>query len=165
MASRRSCPLQPRREPPRRRSAIRVSGDLHDATLEARQGAASAARPRVGRIRGRRQQAAAALVAPPGPARCRRVSMAESDGRGGRDLSSIAVDARRGVSTADRCPPLGGRRRHRARTERVAGQSTITSASHGHRREQAAVWSRHGRAARLQDGSQSRRRAADQHRG
>ena len=37
-----------------------------------------------------------------------------------------------------------------------------TSASDGHRRGQAAVGSRHGRAARLQDGRQPRRRTADQ---
>ena len=79
----------------------------------------------------------------------------------GRDLSPAAVDARRGVSTADRCPPPRGRRRHRARTDRVAGESSAAPAGHGHRRRQAAVGPRHGRAARLQDGRQPRRRTAD----
>jgi non-specific serine/threonine protein kinase len=46
-----------------------VSGDLYDATIENRQGAASAARPRAERIRRCCQQAAVALIAPPGPAR------------------------------------------------------------------------------------------------
>ena len=126
------------------------------------QSAAPAARPRAERIRRRRQQAAAALVAPAGAARRRRVSVAEGDGRGGRDLSPAAVDARRGVSTADRCSPPRGRRRHRARADRVAGEPSAAPAGHGHRRRQAAVGSRHRRAARLQDGRQPRRRTADQ---
>ena len=49
----------------------------------------------------------------------RRVSVAEGDGRGGRDLSPAAVDARRGVSAADRYAPPRGRRRHRARPDRA----------------------------------------------
>ena len=69
----------------------------------------------------------------------------------GEILSAAAVDARRGVSTTDGCPPPRGGWRYRARTDRMASQSTTTPSSHGHGREQAAVGSRHGCAARLQD--------------
>src|SRR5688572_29849803 len=43
----------------------------------------------------------------------------------GRALANTRAPptGRRGVSTADRCPPAGGRRRHRACTERVGRQS------------------------------------------
>ena len=116
------------------------------------------------RIRRRRQQAAAAVVALAGPARRRRVSVAEDDGRVGRDLSPAAVDARRGVSAADRCSPPRDGRRHRARTDRLARQSSTASTGDGHRRGQAAVGSRHGGAARLQDGRVRRRRTADRRR-
>ena len=161
LASRRPRPFQPRREPPGRRRAVRVSGDLYDPAVDAGQGAAPAARPGAERVRRRRQQAAAAVVAPAGPARRRRVSVAEGDGRCGRDLSPAAVDARRGVSTADRSPRLEAAGVIVRVPTGMARQSSTTSAGDGHRRGQAAVGSRHGRAARLQDGRDPRRRTAD----
>ena len=48
--------------------------------------------------------------------------MAEGDGRGGRDLSPAALDARRGVSAPDRYSPPRSRRRHRARAGRLASE-------------------------------------------
>ena len=86
VAHRRPCPLQPRREPAGRPGTVRVSGDLYDPPVHAGTSAAPAARPGPERVCRRGEQATAALVAPPGAARGRRVPMAEGHGRGRRDL-------------------------------------------------------------------------------
>jgi hypothetical protein len=66
------------------------------------------------RVRRRRQQGAAAVAAAAGAARRRSVSLAEGDGRVGRDLPPAALDAGRGLAAAATCPARG-RRRRRAR--------------------------------------------------
>ncbi len=101
LASGRSRPLQPRREQEGRCGAVCVPGDLHDAAVGAREGAAPAARPGAARVRRRGPQGAAAVAAAAGAARRRAVRVAEADGGCRRDLSPAAVDAGRRVSTPD----------------------------------------------------------------
>ena len=66
MAPRRPRPLQPRREPQGRGGAVRVSGDLHDATLAQAKAQHLPLGRALQRIRRRREQARAAVAA-----RCR----------------------------------------------------------------------------------------------
>ena len=88
--------------------------------------------------------------------------MAEENGRRRRDLPSAALDTCRGASAPERRSASRGRGGHRAGAGGVEGESSSASASHRRRRRQAAIGPRQGRAARLQDGHQPRRRAADQ---
>src|SRR5260370_241369 len=83
VGTRRPRQLHPSEAPQRRAGAVRVCGVLPAPSVAARQGTAPAARPRTERIRGRREQVTAALAASAGPARGRRVSVAEDDGRRG----------------------------------------------------------------------------------
>ena len=102
-----------------------------------RQGATSAARQGVAGIRGRRQQRRLLSLLLPVQRACEPVSVAESDGRRGRDFSSTAMDARRGVSAADATSRPRSGWRHRADARTLARQSSPTPAGDGHGWRQA----------------------------
>ena len=99
-------PLQSRREPEGRRGAVRVSGDLHDAAVGAREGPAPAARPGAAASTRARRTSRGSCRCSAGAARRGAMRLAEGDGRCGRDLSSAALDAGRGLSASDGPPAL-----------------------------------------------------------
>ena len=144
--------------------AVRLSRDLYDAAVGARQGAAPAARPGAARIRRREEPRAAALSAAAGAARGRAMRLAEGDGRCRRDLSSAALVARRSVPAPHRYTAPRSRRRRRARAGRLESRPSAASAGQRHRRRQAAFGSRPRRAARFQHGGDARRRASHRRR-
>ena len=86
--------LQPGREPPRRRCAVRLPRHLHHAALGPGARAARAARPGAARVRRRRQPREAAVAAAAGAARRRDLRLAAPDGRR-RARSTIRCAGRR----------------------------------------------------------------------
>ena len=156
--------FQPGREPPRRRCAVRLHGDLHDAAFGAGARAASAARPGAARIRRRGQSRQAAVAAAAGAARRRDLRVAAADGRRRRDLPSAALDAARGVTLAWQRARSGKRRRRGAHAGGVARQPSAAPAGDRHRRRAQALGARPGGRAGFPHGGHAGRRGAERRR-
>ena len=139
--------FQSGREPPRRRSAVRVHGDLHDAALGAGQGAASAAGPGAARIRRRGEPRQAALAAAAGAACRRDLRLAAADGRCRRDFPSAALDPAEASRLLAKRRRTRRRRRGRAHAGDVAAPTPGAPEGHGDGRRARALETRAGRAA------------------
>ena len=105
------------------RGAVRVPGDLHDAAVGARQGAAPAARRRrcasMPARRKRRQLLSLLLPVQRAAEQC---ALAEGDGRRGRDLPPAALDAAARRSGCSATCRRSSRRRGRAHAARPGGR-------------------------------------------
>ena len=158
---RRPGAFQSRREPRRRRGAVRLRRHLYDAAFGTRQGAASAAGPSAARVRRRREPRQAARAAAAGPARRRDMRLAPADGRCRRDLPSAALDPAGGDAPAGERRRAGGRRRGRAHAAHVAPSPPCAPAGNGNRRHARALeaWAR--RIAGFRGGDDAGRRAPE----
>ena len=88
---------------------------------------------------GAQEQGAAALLAAARPTRGRAVRLAARDGRGGRDLPSVALDAAGGAAISDgRAGAEDGRHRG-AHAERLGLRATSAAAGPGHPRRTCSV--------------------------
>src|SRR5206468_8528260 len=111
-----------RREQGGRRGTVRVSRDLHDTSVAARAGAASAPRTGAPRIRGSGEEGPAAGAASPGAARGDDVPLAEGDARLRGDLPSAALAAPGGGAPAARRAAASGGGDRRAHAGGLGGE-------------------------------------------
>ena len=158
LESGRARPFQPCREPEGRGRPVRVSGDLHDTAFRRGQGAASAARQGLAGVCRRKEPRAPALAADAGPARRRALPLAEGHGRRRRDLSPAALEPAAGAAIPEGRSRARKRRRGRADAGELAHEPPRPPAGEGNGRRQGAVAVGAGRAARLPDGGDARRR-------
>ncbi len=123
MESGRARTFQSCGESQRRCSAVRVPGHVHDAHVGAGQGAASAARRSIARVRRRIAPRSTPVFASARATRGRALHLAQGDGGCRRDISPAAMVPARGLSDAARRAAARIGRRRRPRAGHMEGES------------------------------------------